>query len=168
MDGGRLRRSESKMPSTRLLRHSFVPVLALVLSIISTADLHAQQAAAGRVKVISGPAFIIRQQQSIEAAVGAIVFESDVLRTGDEGRLGVTLRDDTRISLGPRTEMRLSRIAYAPADGQLALVLSIARGVVAYVSGQIARLSADAVRVETPDAVIGVRGTRIAIRVAGR
>ena len=64
--------------------------------------------------------------------------------------------------------MRLSRIAYAPADGQLALVLSIARGVVAYVSGQIARLSADAVRVETPDAVIGVRGTRIAIRVAGR
>jgi hypothetical protein len=173
MDGGRLRRSESKMPSTRLLpvsRRSFGPALAwaLVLSIIGTPDLHAQQAAAGRVKVISGPAFIIRQQKSIEAAVGAIVFESDVLRTGDEGRLGVTLRDDTRISLGPRTEMRLSRIAYAPADGQLALVLSIARGVVAYVSGQIARLSADAVRVETPDAVIGVRGTRIAIHVAGR
>jgi hypothetical protein len=173
MDGGRLRRSESKMPSTTLLpvsRRSFVPALAwaLVLSIVSPPALHAQPAAAGRVKVISGSAFIIRQQKSMEATVGAIVFESDVLRTGDEGRLGVTLRDDTRVSLGPKTELRLSRIAYAPAEGQLALVLSIARGVVAYVSGQIARLSADAVRVETPDAVIGVRGTRIAIRVAGR
>jgi hypothetical protein len=47
-------------------------------------------------------------------------------------------------------------------------VLSIARGMVAYVSGHIARLSADSVRVETPNAVIGVRGTRLAIYVPDR
>jgi hypothetical protein len=158
------------MPSRTLSRRSLVPFLpwALALWIGSAPALHAQQAGAGRVKLVSGPAFIVRQQKSIEATVGTIVFESDVLRTGDNGRLGVTLRDDTRVSLGPMTEMRLNRVAYAPAEGQLALVLSIARGVVAYVSGQIARLSADAVRVETPDAVIGVRGTRVAIRVARR
>jgi hypothetical protein len=156
--------------TTPTLRRRIVPVLAwaLVLSVFWPSPARAQQTIAGRVKVVSGPAFIVRQQQSIEASPGAVVFESDLLRTGSNGRLGVTLRDDTRLSLGPMTEMRISRIAYAPAEGQLSLVLSVARGVVAYVSGQIARLSADAVRVETPDAVIGVRGTRLAIHVAGR
>ena len=164
-----MRRSDFTMPSTRsTIRQSIVLTLAwaLVLPIVSAPAVHGQQAAAGRVKVVSGPAFIIRQQQTIPATIGVAVFESDVLRTGDEGRLGVTLSDDTRVSLGPMTEMRLSKVAYAPGQGQLALVLSVARGVVAYVSGQIARLSANAVRVETPDAVIGVRGTRLGIRVA--
>lgn len=142
-------------------------VLALALMLSPAAAVYGQEAA-GRVKVSSGDAFIVRQQKSIEATVGALVFESDLLRTGDDGRLGVTLQDDTRISLGPGTEVRVSRLAYQPARGQLALVLSIARGVMAYVSGQIARLSADAVRVETPDAVIGIRGTRIAIQVTDR
>ncbi len=147
--------------------HACVLALALMLSPAAAAAVYGQEAA-GRVKVSSGDAFIVRQQKSIEATVGALVFESDLLRTGDDGRLGVTLQDDTRISLGPGTEVRVSRLAYQPARGQLALVLSIARGVMAYVSGQIARLSADAVRVETPDAVIGIRGTRIAIQVTDR
>lgn len=152
--------------SGRRSLHACVLALALMLT-PAAAALYGQEAA-GRVKVSSGDAFIVRQQKTIEATVGALVFESDLLRTGDDGRLGVTLQDDTRISLGPATEVRVSRIAYQPARGQLALVLSIARGVMAYVSGQIARLSADAVRVETPDAVIGIRGTRIAIHVTDR
>ena len=28
----------------------------------------------------------------------------DALKTGSDGRIGVTLKDDTRISLGPNTE----------------------------------------------------------------
>jgi hypothetical protein len=143
-------------------------VWTLLLCAAGTSVLSAQEAGAGRVKVVSGSAVIVRQQKSIPASLGAVVFESDLLRTGADGRLGVTLKDDTRISLGPQTEVHISRITYAPVEGRLALVLSIARGVVGYVSGQIARLSPDAVRVETPDAVIGVRGTRLAIRVAGR
>ncbi len=140
-------------------------VCALALSFVTVSTLQAQEAGAGRIKIASGSAFIIRQQASIPAKVGAVVFESDLLRTGADGRIGMTLKDDTRVSLGPQTEVRISRLAYAPAEGRFALVLSIARGVVAYVSGQIARLSADSVRVETPSAVIGVRGTRLAVYV---
>jgi len=33
------------------------------------------------------------------------------------------------------------------------------------VSGRIAKLSPDSIRLETPEAIIGVRGTRLAIRV---
>ena len=141
---------------------------AFALSCLTASALQAQEAGAGRIKMASGSAFIIRQQASIPAKVGVVVFESDLLRTGTDGRIGMTLKDDTRVSLGPQTEVRISRLAYAPAEGRFALVLSIARGVVAYVSGHIARLSADSVRVQTPNAVIGVRGTRLAIYVPDR
>jgi hypothetical protein len=43
-------------------------------------------------------------------------------------------------------------------------VLKFVRGIAAYVSGRIATLSPDAVRLETPAAIVGVRGTTVAIR----
>jgi hypothetical protein len=43
--------------------------------------------------------------------------------------------------------------------------MRVLNGVVAYVSGRIARLSPDAVRLETPSAIVGVRGTRVVMRV---
>jgi hypothetical protein len=99
------------------------------------------------------------------ASPGLALEEGDVLKTGADGHLGVVLRDDTRVSLGPDTEVRIDRFVFAPAQGQLALVLKMARGVAAYVSGKIAKLSPDAVRVETPVATVGVRGTRFVAKV---
>jgi hypothetical protein len=119
---------------------------------------------AGRVKVSSGAAFVVREGRAIPATPGQVVFEADVLRTGTDGRLGVTLNDDTRLSLGPASEVRVDRFAYASADGGLRLVLKFVRGVTAYVSGRIAKLSPDAVRLETPAAIVGVRGTTLVIR----
>jgi hypothetical protein len=120
---------------------------------------------AGRVKVSSGAAFVVREGRAIPATPGQVVLEADVLRTGADGRLGITLNDDTRVSLGPASEVRVDRFAYASADGGLRLVLKFVRGVSAYVSGRIAKLSPDAVRLETPAAIVGVRGTTLAIRV---
>ena len=102
----------------------------------------------------------------VPATVGLPVLESDGLRTGDDGRLGVTLKDDTRVSLGPGSEVRLDSFLYDPAKGRLGLALKFIRGVTAYVSGRIAKLSPDSVRLETPAAIVGVRGTTLTIRVA--
>ena len=142
--------------------------LAIVLAmLVATAvSLRGQDnAAAGRIKLASGAAFVVREGKSIPAQVGQVVFEADGLRTESDGRVGITLKDDTRIALGPNSEMRLARFVYAPADGHLAVVLNLVRGVAAYVSGQIAKLSPDAVRLETPAAIVGVRGTSLALRV---
>ena len=83
------------------------------------------------------------------AQAGQFVFEADSLRTGSDGRLGVTLKDDTRLSLGPGSEVRVDKFMYAPAEGRLGLVLNVVRGVMAYVSGRIAKLSPDSIRLET-------------------
>jgi hypothetical protein len=142
----------------------WVGVLTLVFS-AATPVFAQQPSAAGRIKVASGAAFIVRQGAEIPAQVGEVVFEADGLRTGTDGSLGVTLSDDTRISLGPSTELRLERFVYAPAENALGVVLKFMRGVAAYVSGRIAKLAPDSIRLETPAAIVGVRGTTLAIRV---
>lgn len=139
---------------------------AVLVLLLNGSALYAQQGSgAGRVKVASGAAFLVREGRALPATPGQVVFEADVLRTGTDGRLGVTLNDDTRLSLGPASEVRVDRFSYASADGGLRLVLKFVRGVTAYVSGRIAKLSPDAVRLETPAAIVGVRGTTLAIRV---
>jgi hypothetical protein len=45
------------------------------------------------------------------------------------------------------------------------MVLNFVRGVAAYVSGRMAKLAPDSVRLETPAAIVGVRGTTVAINV---
>ena len=145
------------------LRRS-VGIFALLLAAASPA-LGQEAPAAGRIKVASGSAFIVRNGQAIPAQVGQMVFEADALRTGPNGRMGVTLKDDTRVAIGPASEVRLDRFAYAPAEGRLAFALRVVSGVAAYVSGRIAKLSPDSVRLETPAAIVGVRGTSLAISV---
>jgi hypothetical protein len=138
----------------------------VVLVLAGSAPVWGQEAAAvGRIKVVSGSAFILRQNATIPAELGQAVFETDGLRTGADGRVGVTLKDDTRVSLGPNSEARIDRFVYAPAEGRLGFVFNIVRGVAAYVSGQIAKLAPDSIRLETPAAIVGVRGTSLAVRV---
>jgi len=142
----------------------WVGVLTLVFA-VATPALAQQRTGAGRIKVASGSAFIVREGAQIPAQVGQDVFETDALRTGTDGSIGVTLKDDTRLSLGPSSELRLERFLYAPADGGFGLVLKFVRGAATYVSGRIAKLAPDSIRLETPAAIVGVRGTSLAIRV---
>src|SRR5262245_47556039 len=138
----------------------------MLVCVLSTADpVFCQPPPAGRIKSVVGTASILRGSEVIPAQAGFVVYEADRLKTGLDGRLALTLKDDTRLSLDPNTELRLVRFSYAPADGRLALVLKMVRGVVAYVSGRIAKLSPGAIRLETPDAIVGTRGTRLVIRV---
>jgi hypothetical protein len=138
----------------------------LVLALAAAPAFGQEPPAAGRIKIASGSVFVVRAGAVLPAQAGQVVYEADSLRTGVDGRLGVTLKDDTRISLGPGSEVRLDRFAYAPAQGQLAFVMKVVRGVAAYVSGRIAKLAPDAVRLEMPAAIVGVRGTTVALRVA--
>jgi hypothetical protein len=139
-------------------------LVAVALAATAAPALAQQPAAAGRIKVASGSAFIVHGGAQMPARPGESIFEADVLRTGADGRLGVTLKDDTRVSLGPASEVQVHTFVYAPTEGHVALVLKVVRGVAAYVSGRIAKLSPDAVRLETPAAIVGVRGTTLAIK----
>ena len=146
---------------TSILRSAAFTIVAMVAF---TAPAVAQPSGAGRIDRLSGTAVVLRAGKQVPLKAGDAVLETDVLRTGPDGRIGVTLKDDTRLSLGPASEVRLDKFLYAPEEGKIGLALRVVRGLVAYVSGRIAKIAPDAVRLETPAAIVGVRGTTLVIQ----
>ena len=147
------------------MRASMAVVVGLSVVLVAGVGPGRADPPIGVVKVVKGEAFVQRGDQALPARDGMRLAEGDLLRTGPDGRLGVLLRDDTRLSLGPDSEIRIDRFAFAPAQGNLALVLRMLRGAATYVSGKLAKLSPEAVRVETPVGIVGIRGTQFAARI---
>jgi hypothetical protein len=146
-----------------LCRRTAVSGAVLLFTVCAVSAQSPQSA--GRVKIVKGDAVIVRAGQSRPAAVGDEVFKSDVLRTGAGSHLGVTLRDETRLALGPGSEVSLTAFEFAPTASRYDMVLRVVRGAMSYISGRIAKLAPERVRLETPSLVIGVRGTHALIKV---
>jgi len=119
----------------------------------------------GSVKNAAGKTFVVRGGGEIPAAAGFKLHLGDTLETGPDGRLGVILRDDSLISLGPSSRVAIEKFLFSPAEGKLGLTTRILRGTMAYLSGLIGRLAPESATFVTPVATIGVRGTRFAIKV---
>jgi hypothetical protein len=92
------------------------------------------------------------------------VHEGDTLQTGWNGSLGVTFKDNTRISLGPSSRVTIPHFAFEPAADQYGFVLRLISGTMQYLSGLTAKLSPDSMKIETPTATVAVRGTRFLAR----
>ena len=119
----------------------------------------------GYVKNITGEATVTTSGDIIRAKVGTPIYQSSVLNTRTQSSMGITLKDATVISLGPETEFAIDEYAYAPAKNKLKLGSRITKGSLNYVSGIIAKLQPEAVKITTPAGTIGVRGTRFAVKV---
>jgi hypothetical protein len=122
---------------------------------------------AGSLKSAQGGVVVRRGTQTIPAREGMHLLVNDILQTSADGRCGAILQDGTGIGLGPNTELKIDTFIYEPADGKFGLLLRLARGVLAYFSGGISRLSPGSVTVETPVGVIGLRGTHMAVSIEG-
>ena len=119
----------------------------------------------GVVRKSAGQAAVTREGQLLPAAVGTKLRAGDTLSTGADGSLGVILRDDSILSLGPESRIVIQRFLFSPSDGKLGLFARISRGTMAYLSGLIGKLAPESVRFETPTASIGTRGTFFAVKV---
>jgi hypothetical protein len=124
-----------------------------------------QEMLVGSVKSVHGGALIRRGQTAIPVKQGAHLFLNDLLQTTRDGGIGAVLQDGTRLSMGPDTELKIDRFVYQPADGKFGLLLRLSRGVLAYISGKIAQFSPGSVSVETPEAVLGLRGTEFVVSI---
>lgn len=147
---------------SRLLR--VVTVLWLASAGIGAAD---EPAFIGRVKNTAGQVSITRQRATIPATAGTGVLQNDVIQTGDDGSLGVTFKDGSRIAIGPKTRIVIDEYVFAPREEKLGFVTRITRGTLFYVSGAIAKLAPQKASFVTPDGTIGIRGTKLVVKVGG-
>ena len=85
--------------------------------------------------------------------------------TGKDGRIGVTFIDNTRFSVGPNSRIAVSQFEYDRTRQSGTFVTQVDRGSLAVVSGKIAKSGRDAMKVRTPNSLLGVRGTRFIVEV---
>src|SRR5262245_49653228 len=121
---------------------------AALAIVVGAATPVSAQTPAGHIKTVSGIAVIVRDQGTVPAKPGEPVYATDTLRTLDNASLGVTLRDDTRVSLGPNSEVKVDRYVYEPGEGGLGMVLKFVRGAAVYVSGRMSKIAPDSIRLE--------------------
>lgn len=121
----------------------------------------------GSVKTVGGEVSVTRDGSPVPVAAGLRLRAGDILATGPDGSVGVILRDDASLSLGPSSRIALERFECSPAERKFGFTARLLRGTMAYLSGLIGRLAPDSARFETPVATVGIRGTRLALRVEG-
>ena len=136
----------------------FLPALVALLLVCCTALAQAAEVA-GTIKTSRGEATIERAGASLPAAVGAAVQVNDRIVTGSDGIVGVTLRDNTRLTAGPDTTLALDQYQFDTTTHDGAMDATVSRGSLAVISGDIAKSSPDAVVFRTPTVTLGVRGT---------
>ncbi|HTR44313.1 MAG TPA: FecR domain-containing protein [Thermodesulfovibrionales bacterium] len=133
-----------------------------------TAGSQAAPASVGIVRSVSMDAYILRDKTSIAATINMKIVIGDVIRTGPTGSIGLIFDDDTLVSMGPNSEFAVEGFLFSPSEKKLSFVVRMLRGTFSYLSGQISKLLPGAVRLETPDATIGMRGTHVLVKVEER
>lgn len=110
-----------------------------------------------------GAATAVRNQVTgvIEAqerpiAVGAAVYQDETIRTGAASVAQLLFADQTNLSIGPRSEIRLDRFVYDPSQSAGDVAVSLTSGALRFISGAQDPRS---YTIRTPVAVVGVRGT---------
>lgn len=93
------------------------------------------------------------------------VFAEDILKTGAGGRVKILFRDDTLINLGEESEVTVSEFIIVPEKGLRKATLNLGRGVGRFLVGGTFPDEESRVEVNTPTAVIGVRGTTFFVQI---
>ncbi|MBN8508163.1 MAG: FecR domain-containing protein [Burkholderiales bacterium] len=119
----------------------------------------------GQIKVAKGQVTVERAGQALPGQVGLRLEAQDVVRTGADGSVGITMRDDSLLSAGPNSIVALERFDFEPTTQAGRFDSRLDRGTLAVLSGRLAKQSPQAVTVRTPSAVLGVRGTEFVVAV---
>jgi Ca2+-binding RTX toxin-like protein len=127
----------------------------------------AQTAPIGRIEIIEGGATATRVDGTVVSLIkDSMIFKGDVVRTSGDANLGIVLIDKTTFALGENARMVMNEMIYDPAAAaQGSFFGSLLQGTFVFVTGEIARATPENFVVDTPFAVIGVRGTKVGVVV---
>ncbi len=149
------------------LRVRVAIAVAAILGLLALAPTPAVLASdVGQIKVSTGTVHIERGGQKLPGQVGTRLQQSDVVVTGADGSAGITFMDDSLLSLGPNSMLAIDRFEFDSTTHRGAFDSSLKKGTLAAVSGKISKESPGAMRVRTPVAVLGVRGTEFVVRTS--
>jgi hypothetical protein len=137
---------------------------ALLLGVLAAASF-AQAPQIGQVKSVAGEAVAVRGGARVPLKVGDPVFQHDTVETGAAGSLGITFNDNSVFSTGPGSQLSLDDFRFDPDKTGNGMLASLRKGTLTVVSGGITHTDPGSMKIKTPTATLGVRGTTFAVEV---
>ena len=114
----------------------------------------------GRVERIGGSATVQHSNGvTEELKIGDNILKGDIVETRDGSALGLSFIDGTAFNMGASARMSISELVYDANGTSNTAVFSLVKGAISFVAGQAAKTGD--MRVETPVATMGIRGTTV-------
>ena len=111
----------------------------------------------GNVATLTGIATVIRNKDSIALKLQDDIYLNDVLLTSANSTLGVTFNDATTFNLTANARIVVDSFLYEEGGKQNGARFDIVKGTVAFAAAAVAKTGD--MRISTPTATLGIRGT---------
>src|SRR5882724_2984529 len=128
----------------------------------------------GHVVKTTGSASVVRNGVTIDVNNGDTVYQNDVVQTGSGSTLGLVLIDGATFNLPANARMMLNDLTYdgtstslltlVAASASNTSLFTLVQGAASFVAGQVAKTGD--MKVATPVAVIGIRGTAVILDIS--
>lgn len=98
---------------------------------------------------------------------GLALNQGDRLTTAQGASSIIKLRDGTRMTLRPGSELVVQSYRYQEGASDNSMVLQLVRGGLRAITGLVSKDTPDAAKIQTPTATLGIRGTDFDARICG-
>ena len=156
--------TEKKVTVRQSIRPAATGVVLAAVWLVSALVAPAISDEVASIKVSKGAVHIERGGQKLPAPVGTRIEMADLVVTGPDGSVGIAFVDNSLLSAGPNTVLAIEKFAFDSTTHAGSFETMLHKGTLAVVSGKIARQTPEAMKVKTPAATLGVRGTEFLVR----
>lgn len=120
---------------------------------------------AGKILRLEGSAVIDRNGETIKAESDTEIYVLDQIKTGPDSLLHILFKDGSSLHLGPESVFELSQYKFSMMNEKPSLIARMSKGLFVFISGAISKVNPGAVKFETPEATIGIRGTKLVVKI---
>jgi hypothetical protein len=132
-----------------------------IVGILTVGVAAAEPIAIGAVDRVQAQVDATQAGETRALVANSDLYFRDRCHSGDGSRLEAQLKDGTRLTLGEHTTLVIDEFVYDPMKSRGELALRFAKGAFLYAGGLIEGTPGSKVRIRTPVAGIGVRGTTV-------
>ena len=131
-------------------------------AIVGSAAAAERQVGAAKIVVHNVTGVFGSTQPPVVLQAGIDVFQNEIIKTDENSAARLVFQDQSELSIGASSEIILDRFVYDPDPSKSVVAFSVLNGVARFATGSLPKSSYS---INTPTALVGVRGTILTITV---
>ena len=131
------------------------------LALVAILSLSAGNAIAdiGKITTHEGSGEVIRKDGGrLVASLSLNIHSYDDVRTGN-GRIEITFDDDSTVKMSPNSKLVIDEFLFDPNPKKSKMAFKVAAGTARFATGKLGLVDKNKIKIRTPTATIGIRGT---------